>query len=66
MILKNYVSEAGYQAASYGISVCNYLSTTLLEKVEALTRQQLRIFHVFRKKIQIMISPFALPLSILD
>lgn len=50
MILKNYISQARYQAASYGILVFNYLSTTLLEKVEALTRQQLCIFHVFRIK----------------
>lgn len=30
MILKNY--QAGYQAASYGILVSNYLATVFLEK----------------------------------
>lgn len=49
MILKN--CQAGYQAASYGILVSNYLAAMFLEKVEVLTRQQPCIFHVFRIKL---------------
>lgn len=50
MILKNSISQAGYQSASYGILVSNYLATMLLEKVELLTRQQPCKFHIFRIK----------------
>lgn len=48
MILKN--CQAGYQAASNGILVSNYLAKIVVEKVEVLTRQQPCIFHVFRIK----------------